>query len=47
MLGGLWLPLTVQETSKVTFRYYPEPKAAANNIKGYVAFYKNKVEFQD
>lgn len=23
--------------------YYPEPKAAANNIKGYVAFYGNKV----
>ncbi|QRV85358.1 hypothetical protein RhiJN_27441 [Ceratobasidium sp. AG-Ba] len=23
--------------------YYPEPKAAAANIKGYVAFYKTKV----
>ncbi|EJD40917.1 DUF427-domain-containing protein [Auricularia subglabra TFB-10046 SS5] len=23
--------------------YYPTPKDAANNIKGYVAFYKNKV----
>ena len=32
--------------SKVTFRYYvPEPKAAANKIKGYVAFYKDKVKF--
>jgi len=25
--------------------YYPEPKEKANNIKGYVAFYKNKVQF--
>ncbi|KAK6501218.1 hypothetical protein TWF481_009062 [Arthrobotrys musiformis] len=24
--------------------YYPEPKEAASNIKGYVAFYKNKVQ---
>ncbi|KAJ9138946.1 hypothetical protein NKR23_g8248 [Pleurostoma richardsiae] len=24
--------------------YYPEPKAAAENIRGYVAFYKNKVD---
>ena len=23
--------------------YYPEPKSAASNIKGYVAFYRNKV----
>lgn len=27
--------------------YYPEPKQAAANIKGYVAFYKNKVSIQD
>lgn len=33
--------------SKVPFRYYPEPKAAANNIKGYVAFDKSKVVIQD
>jgi len=26
--------------------YYPEPKPAANNIKGYLAFYKNKVNLQ-
>ncbi|KAK6518349.1 hypothetical protein TWF506_005508 [Arthrobotrys conoides] len=24
--------------------YYPEPKEAASNITGYVAFYKNKVQ---
>ncbi|KAK6532361.1 hypothetical protein TWF281_006550 [Arthrobotrys megalospora] len=24
--------------------YYPEPKEAASNIKGHVAFYKNKVQ---
>ncbi len=24
--------------------YYPDPKPAANNIKGYVAFYSNKVK---
>ncbi|KAF3224439.1 hypothetical protein TWF106_003904 [Orbilia oligospora] len=24
--------------------YYPEPKPAASNITGYVAFYKNKVQ---
>ncbi|MFD8101107.1 DUF427 domain-containing protein [Nocardia fluminea] len=23
--------------------YYPEPKSAAANIKGYVAFYRNKI----
>ncbi|EJF63158.1 hypothetical protein DICSQDRAFT_168037 [Dichomitus squalens LYAD-421 SS1] len=27
-------------------RYYPEPKEKAQNIKDYVAFYKNKVAFQ-
>jgi len=26
--------------------YYPQPKDAASNIKGYVAFYKNKVTIQ-
>ncbi|TBU31857.1 hypothetical protein BD309DRAFT_958310 [Dichomitus squalens] len=26
--------------------YYPEPKEKAQNIKDYVAFYKNKVAFQ-
>ncbi|KAI0643166.1 DUF427-domain-containing protein [Trametes meyenii] len=26
--------------------YYPETKEKANNIKGYVAFYKNKVNIQ-
>jgi len=26
--------------------YYPKPKEGAANIKGYVAFYKNKVQFQ-
>lgn len=27
--------------------YYPEPKQAANNIKGYVAFYPNKVQITE
>ncbi|KAG8895829.1 hypothetical protein FRB99_000320 [Tulasnella sp. 403] len=27
--------------------YYPEPKEKAKHIKGFVAFYKNKVTFQD
>ncbi|KAI0632010.1 DUF427-domain-containing protein [Trametes polyzona] len=27
--------------------YYPETKEKANNIKGYVAFYKNKVEIAE
>lgn len=26
--------------------YYPEPKAAASQIKDHVAFYRNKVEIQ-
>jgi uncharacterized protein (DUF427 family) len=26
--------------------YYPDPKPAANNIKGYVAFYSNKVKIE-
>ncbi|PSN12616.1 hypothetical protein C7271_23365 [filamentous cyanobacterium CCP5] len=26
--------------------YYAEPKAAASNIKGYVAFYRNKVDIK-
>lgn len=26
--------------------YYPEPKSAASNIKGYVAFYRNKVDVE-
>ncbi|CAL1713066.1 unnamed protein product [Somion occarium] len=26
--------------------YYPEPKAAASNIKDHVAFYKNKVTIE-
>ncbi|TFK80886.1 DUF427-domain-containing protein [Polyporus arcularius HHB13444] len=26
--------------------YYPETKEKANNIKGYVAFYKDKVTFE-
>jgi len=28
------------ETNKDAAWYYPEPKAGANNIKGYVAFWK-------
>jgi uncharacterized protein (DUF427 family) len=27
--------------------YYPEPKRAAENITGYVAFYKSKVTVED
>ncbi|MFP4093862.1 MAG: DUF427 domain-containing protein [Cyclobacteriaceae bacterium] len=27
--------------------YYPEPKEAASNIKGYVAFYPNKVKITE
>jgi len=27
--------------------YYPNPKDAAANIRGYVAFYKNKVQIQN
>ncbi|KAL7280067.1 hypothetical protein ACG7TL_006482 [Trametes sanguinea] len=27
--------------------YYPETKEKANDIKGYVAFYKNKVNFEE
>jgi uncharacterized protein (DUF427 family) len=26
--------------------YYAEPKSAASNIKGYVAFYRNKVDIE-
>lgn len=26
--------------------YYPDPKPAASNIKGYVAFYRNKVDIE-
>jgi uncharacterized protein (DUF427 family) len=26
--------------------YYPDPKSAASNIKGYVAFYTNKVNVE-
>ena len=26
--------------------YYPEPKSAANQIKDYVAFYRNKVQIE-
>lgn len=26
--------------------YYPEPKSAASQIKGYVAFYPNKVQIE-
>ncbi|KAI0822004.1 DUF427-domain-containing protein [Trametes gibbosa] len=33
------------EVSDVAW-YYPETKDAANNIKGYVAFYKSKVQFE-
>jgi uncharacterized protein (DUF427 family) len=33
------------ETNKDAAWYYPEPKSAANNIKGYIAFWKDvKVE---
>ncbi|KAF7299227.1 NTP-transf-9 domain-containing protein [Mycena indigotica] len=31
--------------SKDVAWYYPEPSAKAENIRGYVAFYKNKVTF--
>jgi uncharacterized protein (DUF427 family) len=27
-------------TADLSCRYYPEPKSAASNISGYVAFYK-------
>lgn len=27
--------------------YYPEPKEAAQHIKGYVAFYRNKVQITE
>ncbi|KAH9944039.1 DUF427-domain-containing protein [Epithele typhae] len=33
------------EVSDVAW-YYPEPKKEAENIKNYVAFYKNKVSFE-
>jgi uncharacterized protein (DUF427 family) len=32
------------ETNAGAAWYYAEPKSAANNIKGYVAFYSNKVK---
>ncbi|KAI0770527.1 DUF427-domain-containing protein [Fomes fomentarius] len=33
------------EVSDVAW-YYPDTKDKANHIKGYVAFYKNKVQFE-
>ncbi len=35
------------EKAKDIAWYYPEPKSAANNIKGYVAFYTNKVKLEE
>ncbi|WOD40566.1 DUF427 domain-containing protein [Nodosilinea sp. E11] len=34
------------ETNAGAAWYYAEPKSAANNIKGYVAFYSNKVKVE-
>ncbi|MGB3138487.1 MAG: DUF427 domain-containing protein [Nodosilinea sp.] len=34
------------ETNAGAAWYYPEPKSAAENIKGYVAFYSNKVKVE-
>jgi uncharacterized protein (DUF427 family) len=34
------------ETNAGAAWYYAEPKSAASNIKGYVAFYSNKVKVE-
>lgn len=34
------------ETNTAAAWYYPAPKSAAQNITGYIAFYKNKVSIE-
>jgi uncharacterized protein (DUF427 family) len=35
------------ETVRDAAWYYPQAKSAADEIKGYVAFYKNRVDIED